>query len=241
MAVSPIAATVPAFAKSSSVKTQTPIEHIVLIIGENHTFDNLYGTYIPKKGETVDNILSRKIINADGSPGVNFAKAAQMQSEGASTYEIAPTSKTSYSKLPAPALSGTPAKASDTDPAPFATLEAVEDFEKLVGNNGLDRSDWQKLTTGASGLSSSGVDTRITNANNLPNGPFQFTGASLLTTPMSVARSIASSRCGSRLTAPSLTPRSATLPAVSTTCFRGWKSRVEQAEMELPRPPTSPT
>jgi phospholipase C len=179
MAVSPVMVTAPAFAKVSTVKTATPIEHIVLIIGENHSFDNLYGTYIPKKGETIDNILSKKIVNVDGTPGTNFSKAAQRQSAGSDTYSIAPPNPKGYSKLPAPALSGTPAKASDTDPAPFATLAAVEAFEKLVGNNGINRTDWAKLTTGASGLGSSGVDTRITNANNLPNGPFQLTGASL--------------------------------------------------------------
>ncbi|WP_367161226.1 alkaline phosphatase family protein (plasmid) [Kozakia baliensis] len=179
VAVSPVASTVPAFAKAPSIKTQTPIEHIVLIIGENHSFDNLYGTYVPKKGEKVDNILSKKIVNIDGTPGPNFPQAAQRQSQGSDTYQIAPSNKTDYTKLPPPALSGTPAKASDTDPAPFATLAAVEAFEKMVGNNGLDRVDWQKLTTGASGLTSKGVDTRITNAANLPNGPFQFTGANL--------------------------------------------------------------
>ncbi|MBV1836746.1 alkaline phosphatase family protein [Acetobacter estunensis] len=179
MAIAPIVPAAPALAKSSESKTATPIEHIVLIIGENHSFDNLYGTYVPKKGETVDNILSRKIVNIDGTPGPNFAQAAQMQSPSADTYEISPPNKTAYTKLPAPALAGTPAKASDSDPAPFATLAAVEAFENLVGGNGLDRSDWQLLTTGASGLGSSGVDTRITNASNLPNGPFQFTGSKL--------------------------------------------------------------
>ena len=179
MALSPVVASAPALAKSETVTTATPIEHIVLIIGENHTFDNLYGTYKPKKGETIDNLLSKKIVNIDGTPGANFSKAAQMQAKGDGTFTIAPANKTAYSILPPPALSGTPAKASDSDPMPFATLAAASAFEKAVGNNGIDRTDWLKLTTGASGLGSSGVDTRITNATNLPNGPFQFTGSSM--------------------------------------------------------------
>ncbi|MBO1359897.1 alkaline phosphatase family protein [Acetobacter sacchari] len=179
MVVSPIVTTAPAVAKTDTAKTATPIKHIVMIIGENHTFDNLYGTYIPKKGETVDNILSKKIVKVDGTPGANFATAAQMQATASTEYAIAPKSKTPYAILPPPGLSGTPAKASDTDPAPFATLAGVEAFEKAVGNDGIDRSDWLKMTTGASGLGSSGVDTRITNANNLPDGPFQFTGSTL--------------------------------------------------------------
>jgi len=27
--------------------TTTPIEHLIVIVGENHTFDNVYGTYQP--------------------------------------------------------------------------------------------------------------------------------------------------------------------------------------------------
>ena len=28
-------------------ETETPIEHLIVIVGENHTFDNLYGAYQP--------------------------------------------------------------------------------------------------------------------------------------------------------------------------------------------------
>lgn len=34
----------PAFAKQPT----TPIKHVIIIVGENHTFDNLYGTYRPR-------------------------------------------------------------------------------------------------------------------------------------------------------------------------------------------------
>ena len=54
------------------IKTRTPIEHVIVIIGENHTFDNLYGGYKPRHGQTVANLLSKGIINADGTPGPNF-------------------------------------------------------------------------------------------------------------------------------------------------------------------------
>ena len=30
--------------------TTTPIKHVVVIIGENHTFDNVFATYQPPKG-----------------------------------------------------------------------------------------------------------------------------------------------------------------------------------------------
>ncbi|HAN55359.1 MAG TPA: hypothetical protein DCQ77_03795, partial [Betaproteobacteria bacterium] len=61
------------------VKTSTPIEHVIVIIGENHTFDNLYGGYKPRHGQTVENLLAKGIINADGTPGPNFSLATQQQ------------------------------------------------------------------------------------------------------------------------------------------------------------------
>jgi phospholipase C len=47
----------------------TPIRHLIVIVGENHSFDNLFGAYQPIGGQTVSNLLSKGIINADGTPG----------------------------------------------------------------------------------------------------------------------------------------------------------------------------
>jgi phospholipase C len=63
----------PASAKSPT----TPIQHVIIIVGENHTFDNLFGTYQPKPGQTIQNLLSRGIVKADGTPGPRFEKAEQ--------------------------------------------------------------------------------------------------------------------------------------------------------------------
>src|SRR5580704_17428169 len=55
-------------------KTATPIKHVIIIVGENRSFDHLYATYVPKKrDEKVLNLLSEGIVNADGTPGPNFA------------------------------------------------------------------------------------------------------------------------------------------------------------------------
>ena len=35
-----------------------------MIIGENRTFDHVFATYQPPVGQTVDNLLSKGIINA---------------------------------------------------------------------------------------------------------------------------------------------------------------------------------
>ena len=48
--------------------TVTPIKHVIVIVGENRSFDHLFATYKPKAGETVNNLLSEKIIKADGTP-----------------------------------------------------------------------------------------------------------------------------------------------------------------------------
>ena len=58
-------------------QTASPIKHVIVIIGENRTFDHVFATYQPRQGERVDNLLSKGIIKEDGSPGPNYAKAAQ--------------------------------------------------------------------------------------------------------------------------------------------------------------------
>ena len=59
--------------------TATPIQHVIVIIGENRTFDHIFATYKPVAGQTVNNLLSEGIVNNDGTPGPNFAVAHQSQ------------------------------------------------------------------------------------------------------------------------------------------------------------------
>src|SRR5499425_2595044 len=66
-----------AAAEDHSRETRTPIQHVIVIIGENRTFDHVFATYKPRKGESIDNLLSKGIVNEDGTPGPNFALAAQ--------------------------------------------------------------------------------------------------------------------------------------------------------------------
>jgi phospholipase C len=59
-----------------AIKTATPIKHVIIIVGENRSFDHLFATYVPKsRKERVLNLLAEKIINADGTPGPNFARS----------------------------------------------------------------------------------------------------------------------------------------------------------------------
>ena len=48
--------------RDHGVKTKTPIKHLIVLIGENWTFDSVYATYKPKHGQTVANLLSSGIM-----------------------------------------------------------------------------------------------------------------------------------------------------------------------------------
>src|SRR5689334_7393195 len=63
-----------------TIETATPIKHVIIIVGENRSFDHIFGTYTPnRRNEKVMNLLSEGIVKADGSLGPNFAKAHQFK------------------------------------------------------------------------------------------------------------------------------------------------------------------
>jgi len=97
-------------AKADDSHTSTPIKHVIIIVGENRTFDHIFATYKPKAGESVNNLLSEGIVNEDGTNGPNYAKAQQYSADitGSPVYELSPTTgKTLYPVLPVP-LNGGP-------------------------------------------------------------------------------------------------------------------------------------
>ncbi|HEY6306281.1 MAG TPA: alkaline phosphatase family protein [Candidatus Angelobacter sp.] len=157
------------------IKTATPIKHVIIIVGENRSFDHLFATYEPKnRDERVLNLLSERIVNEDGSPGPNFAKAHQFQIVSApnggkffSSADLA--QKQLYSTLPAPDVAGVGVV------SPYAGVLLIPG-----GDPGLPPADQFLFATGGTGLGFTlGPDTRITNVNNLPPGPFQMTGPTM--------------------------------------------------------------
>ena len=96
-----LALALPAAAQTSP-KTATPIEHLIVVIGENISFDTLFGTYRPKSGAKIHNLLSDGIVNRDGSPGPEFAKAVQRRAEVRDTYQVTPRIVGTYGELPRP-------------------------------------------------------------------------------------------------------------------------------------------
>jgi acid phosphatase len=87
--------------------TATPIQHLIVIVGENQTFDGVFATYAPaKQGASVRNLLSRGIIAANGEPGPRFALATQKEAAPQPHYSLDPPRSAPYSSLPQPRLIG---------------------------------------------------------------------------------------------------------------------------------------
>ncbi len=156
------------------IKTASPIKHVVIIVGENRSFDHLFATYVPKsRGEKVSNLLSKNIINADGTPGPNFAKAHQYQITSAPNngkYFISAdlANKSLYAMLPPPDVNG-------VQNPPAAAILGLPG-----GDPGLPPADQFLFGTGGTGLPyNEGPDIRVTNATTLPPGPFQLTGPTM--------------------------------------------------------------
>ena len=88
--------------------TTTPIKHVVIIIGENHSFDNVFGTYQPPVGRQVMNLLSEGIVTKAGAPGPNYATAEQLTATDTRAYTLAPSITGHYSPLPRPSTTYMP-------------------------------------------------------------------------------------------------------------------------------------
>src|SRR5690242_14442567 len=111
-------------AATDAAKTATPIKHVVVLIGENRSFDHIYATYVPQGGQAVLNLLSEGIVQADGSPGPNFAAARQFTTTTHSHYfvGVGKARKAPYNTLPPPTLGGAPNAQSATLPPFFSNL-----------------------------------------------------------------------------------------------------------------------
>ncbi len=170
-------AATPAFAATTGPNdgnTKTPIKHVIIIVGENRSFDHVFATYVPPAG-TAMNLLSEGIVNADGTPGPNAGLATQYSATDTTTYSISPGGKAAYTTggsnpFPPVMTGGAPEYASDSNPPPFATVKAAKAFDY-----GLENGDYTILTTGATGLPKYSIDTRLPNAATPSNNPFQLT------------------------------------------------------------------
>ena len=106
-----------AIAQTNDGDTTTPIKHLIVVIGENHGFDNVFATYVPPDfppgvKQTVWNLRSQGIIDIAGLPGKNAAEARQRQAIDTGEYQLAPS------------LTGTPIYFPNL-PQPSTTLNAL--------------------------------------------------------------------------------------------------------------------
>src|SRR5580692_12153952 len=101
-------------AQDRSNETATPIKHVIVIIGENRSFDHVFATYVPTAGQKVHNLLSEGIIQLDANknaiPGPNFHKAQQLAATdlGSQDVFLLSPSKQEFpsNQLPAPEVAG---------------------------------------------------------------------------------------------------------------------------------------
>jgi phospholipase C len=206
MSVGPVLAAgpAPAFggtwssASDRSGHTATPIRHVIVIIGENRSFDHVFATYTPRPGQTVHNLLSEGIIalddNKNAVQGPNFRKAQQLAASDTGTQDSfllsPPKQEFPSNTLPAPEAGGPQyaqgyfttydcRNATGTTAATCAAnaLAVAQQTESglpdAMDANGL--TYYQSLVAGGTGQYSYTPDLRIANFWSLPAGPFQLT------------------------------------------------------------------
>jgi phospholipase C len=150
-------------AADDAVKTATPIKHLIVLIGENRTFDNIYATYKPRSGEAIGNLLSRQIVHEDGTPGPNFYRSMQFQINQPypAHYFIDATKtngKTIYQQAPlTPSFPPTNTAYVPTAPGDLSLGQgplgsSVPDSQLPLIEPNIEREDLGLLRTGASGL-----------------------------------------------------------------------------------------
>ncbi len=140
----------PGEGEDRSDRTNTPIKHVILLIGENRTFDHVFATYTPPKGQSVNNLLSEGIVNADGTPGPHVAVARQWQASNTGAFSVSPPHTSAYPQLPAMNTGGAPTQ------APFASAAQAQAIEP-----GLPTAAYSELAAGGTGLPKDALDTRF--------------------------------------------------------------------------------
>jgi phospholipase C len=166
--------------KAEKFATATPIKHVIVIIGENRSFDNIYATYQPKSGQKIWNLLSQGIVNADGTAGSNFAKGVQYQATANNgLFFLSPPKKVPYTFLPVPTINDAQPEGVGLE---FGIVNSAGQPTATFpqGDPDIPLKDQITLATGGTGsIPKNGADTRIAGVNQLPSGPFQQTGPTL--------------------------------------------------------------
>jgi phospholipase C len=180
-----LGATLASAAHSHDTDTATPIKHLIVIIGENRSFDHVFATYVPKSGDGVDNLLAKGIVALDAGkravPGPHFELAHQLAARdegGADAFLLNPPKQEfPRNALPAPLVGGPQISFIPNKCAAATPIAQCEASLKLAKQSeaGLPADDYVGLLTGGTGQTSHTPDERIAGVNDLPAGPFQLT------------------------------------------------------------------
>jgi phospholipase C len=166
-----------------STATTSPIKHVIVIIGENRSFDHVFATYVPKKsGETISNLLSEGIIDKDGKPGPHWIDAHQVSAVDAASDDFLlspPKHDFPKDQLPAPLVGGPKVSYIPNECAAGTPITDCDASLILAAQSetALADSYVPYLLSGGTGQTSHTPDTRITDVNTLPSGPFQLTNS----------------------------------------------------------------
>lgn len=176
---------------AAGYRTRTPIKHLIVVIGENHSFDNIFATYVPPDPtQHVWNLLSLGIINQFGLPGPNVGLAMQNQATDDTTYQLSPPQTGAFTTLPQPS---TTLGALPASPCTLSTvlLEFGKDPSGALfcTDYALEPSAQELLSMGGTGQSFYGIPLGLNTypvpdcryPSDLPNAPYSFVGASQLT------------------------------------------------------------
>ena len=170
---------------SGNHHARTPIKHLIVVIGENRGFDNVFATYVPPDPkQSVWNLLSLGIIDKTGAPWFNAAKALQRQATDQDTFRLAPSITGAFPTLPQPS---TTLSAIPYSPCDLSTLLSFAGKNpaaySFCSDIGLLAADQPLLSTGGTGQSFyfpplyPVPDCRY--PSNLPNAPYSLVGASV--------------------------------------------------------------
>jgi phospholipase C len=194
-------------AQTASPNSRTPIKHLIVVVGENHSFDNVFATYVPPKpNQSVWNLLSQGIVDKNGVP-TNNNPAAQQQATSqkkdpitgiiSNTYQLAPTITGTFTNLPQPntGLNGYPYSQCGVSQALDFLGQNFSGPMFFCSDPGTTPpTDYPDLKTGGTGQQFYYVNQQYdimifpvpdcrypspTSSNPLPNAPYSIVGAAL--------------------------------------------------------------
>ncbi len=176
---------------ASEGRTQTRIRHVIVIIGENRSFDHVFATYVPPRGQSVRNLLSEGIIKLDGLKnavaGPNFEAAHQLAAQDTGSTDpfllSPPKQPFPNDKLPAPLVGGPtvsfiPNQCGTGTPITQCSASLTL---AMQSESGLAENYYQYLLSGGTGQTSKTPDQRIENVSSLAAGPFALTNGNTFT------------------------------------------------------------